>query len=228
MPDDRSLDLTPTRLVVVLTLVLQAWLVVAAVLLALRGDWSNTFLTLTVVALTVVPAFVMRQHRVHVPAEFQFLATAFAFLTLFLGSVRDFYYRFWWWDMVLHLGSGFLLGVVGWIALFVLNNTDRLPRGIRPAFQCVFAVSFAVTLGVLWEIFEYAVDSLWPHVNMMSLETGVADTMNDLIVNLVGALVVGAMGWAHARTGRYSFLVDGVRSVIRSNPRWFRRRKRGA
>jgi hypothetical protein len=209
------------RIFVGLTLVIQAALVIGLVLFVLRRDWENVFLTLTVVVLIVVPAFVMRRYRVYVPPEFQLVAAAFVFLTLFLGSARDFYYHFWWWDMVLHAGSGFLFGVVGWIVLFLLNQTDRLPKGMRPAFLCFFGVTFAVFVGVLWEIFEFIVDSVWPHVNMMSNETGVEDTMHDLIVDTLGAILVALMGWAYFRTGRYSFLVDAVRGFMRRNPHLF-------
>src|SRR5262245_44201688 len=210
-----------SRLKTVLTLIMQAWLVLGLVLFAIRGDWENVFLTLAVIGLIVVPAFLMRQWRIHVPAEFQLIAVAFVFLSLFLGSARDFYYKYWWWDIVLHIGSGFLFGIVGWIVLFLLLQTNRLPKDTGPALAAVFAVTFAVTLGVLWEIFEFAVDSLWPNVNMMSQETGVNDTMQDLIVDLLGAFIVAALGWVHARTGRYSFVVDGVSEFVRRNPRLF-------
>ena len=208
----------------VLTLIMQAWLVLGLVLFIIRGDWENVFLTLTVIALIVVPAFLMRKWRIHVPAEFQFIAVVFVFLSLFLGSARDFYYKYWWWDFVLHIWSGFLFGVVGWIVLFLLLQSNRLPRGVGPGLVSVFGITFAVTLGVLWEIFEFAVDSLWPAVNMMSSETGVRDTMHDLIVDFIGAVVVGVLGWAHARTGRYSFVADGVNEFMRRNPRLFPKR----
>jgi len=209
------------RLYVTITLIIQAALALGLVLFMLRRDWENVFLTITVMGLTVFPAFVLRRYRVYVPPEFQLIAAAFVFLTLFLGSARDFYYRFWWWDIVLHAGSGFLFGIIGWIVLFLLNQTDRLPRGISPAFLCFFGVTFAVFVGVLWEIFEFAVDSIWPQVNMMSNETGVADTLHDLIVDTFGAIIVAFMGWAYSRTGRYSFLVDAVRGFIQKNPRLF-------
>jgi hypothetical protein len=214
-----------TRLTTVLTLIMQAWLALGLVFFILRGDWENVFLTLTVIALIVGPAFLLRKWRVHIPAEFQLIAVAFVFLSLFLGSARDFYYRFWWWDIVLHTGSGFLFGIVGWIVLFLLLQSNRLPRGVSPALIAVFGVAFAVTLGVLWEIFEFAVDSIWPSVNMMSNETGVADTMYDLIVDFIGAVIVGVMGWAHARTGKYSFVVEGVEKFMQKNPRLFKRGK---
>jgi hypothetical protein len=77
-------------------------------------------------------------------------------------------------------------------------------------------------VGVVWEIFEFVVDSLWPHINMMSNETGVGDTMHDLIVDTVGAIIVALMGYAYSKTGRYSFLVDAARGFMRRNPRLFR------
>ena len=114
-----------------LTLFVQALLVVGLVLFLLRRNWENVFLTTTVILLTLVPAFLTRRYRVVVPPEFQLIAVLFVFLSLFLGSALDFYYHFWWWDLVLHSASGFLLGIIGFIFLFLLNQTDRLPPGSR-------------------------------------------------------------------------------------------------
>ena len=214
--EQRSIYLT-------LTAVIQMILVVGLVLLLFRRDWENVFLTVLVIALTWVPALLGR-YRIILPPEFQFIAVLFVFLSLFLGSVRDLYYRLWWWDIVLHTASGFLLGIVGFLALFLLNQTEKLPQGMKPEFLCFFAVTFAVFLGVLWEIFEYAVDRIAPSINMQSTETGVVDTMHDLIVDTLGAVIVALMGWAYIRTGRYSFIADGVRGFIALNPRLFGRR----
>jgi hypothetical protein len=76
---------------------------------------------------------------------------------------------------------------------------------------------------VLREIFEFAVDRVAPHVNMQSNETGVVDTMQDLIIDTLGAVVVAVMGWIYLRTGRYSFIADGVRLFVQRNPRLLRR-----
>jgi hypothetical protein len=207
----------------ILTLLIQALVVVGLILFLVRRDWENVFLTVLVLLLTLVPAFLMRRYRVYIPPEFQLVSAAFVFLSLFLGSAVDLYYRFWWWDIVLHTGSGFLLGIIGFLALFLLNQTDRLPEGMRPAFLCFFGLTFAVFLGVLWEIFEFAIDMIVPGANMLSWETGAGDTIVDLIVDTVGAIIVALMGWAYIKTGRYSFIADGVRKFIRKNPRFFRK-----
>ncbi len=205
----------------VLTIGIQLVLATAVVFFALRRDWENVFLTVAVIGLTLTPAIVQKRWRVFIPPEFQLIAAAFTFLSLFLGSASDFYYKYWWWDIVLHTSSGFLLGIIGFVALFLLNGTNRLPAGMRPFFVCVFGVMFAITLGVLWEILEFGVDELFPSVNMQSRETGVVDTMQDLIVDTIGAIVVAAMGWAYYKTGRYSFIADGVSSFVNRNPKLF-------
>jgi hypothetical protein len=207
-----------------LTAVVQVLVSLGLVFFLLRRDWENVFLTVVVVLLTLVPTFVWRRYRVVVPPEFQFVSAMFVFLSLFLGSAANLYYRYWWWDLVLHTSSGFLLGIIGFLAVFVLNQTDRIPRGITPFFFCFFSVTFAVFLGVVWEIFEFLIDRVSPATNMQSLETGVVDTMIDLIVDTLGAIVVAAMGWVYLRTGRYSFIADGVRKFIDRNPRLFKRR----
>jgi hypothetical protein len=208
---ERNLFLAMTGLV-------QLLLAIGLVLFLLGRNWENVFLTSVVIALTLVPAFLLRRYRVIIPPEFQLVSALFVFLSLFLGSALDFYYHFWWWDLVLHTASGFLLGIIGFIALFVLNQTDRLPPGMKPGFLCLFGVTFAVTLGVLWEVFEFVVDRFWPALDMQSTGTGVVDTMKDLIVDTLGAVVVAVMGYVYLRTGRYSFIADGVRGFLRKNP----------
>lgn len=222
-PNDDSSERQSKNGYVKLTLAIQFLLIAGLVLFVLRRDWENVFLTAIVILLTLVPAFLWRTYRIVIPPEFQLISAGFVFLSLFLGSAADFYYRYWWWDVVLHTSSGFLLGIIGFVALFLLNNTDRLPQGMKPSFLCIFGVMFAITLGVVWEIFEFAVDSIAPDINMQSRETGVVDTMQDLIVDTIGAVIVGFMGYAYLKTGKYSMIADGVRAFIEKNPRYFSR-----
>lgn len=204
-----------------LTSFIQLLLAIGLVLFLRHRDWENVFLTITVMLLTLAPALLSRRYRIFIPPEFQLISAAFVFLSLFLGSALDFYYKFWWWDLVLHTSSGFLLGIAGFVMLFLLNQTDRFPVGMKPSFLCIFGVTFAVTLGVLWEIFEFSVDSIWPAVNMQSRETGVFDTMKDLIVDTLGAVVVAITGYAYLKNPHYSPIAHALNMFIRKNPRLF-------
>ena len=92
-------------------------LAVGLILFVLRRAGENAFLTITVIVLTLLSAFAWRKYRVYLPPEFQLMQpNSFSdrYFSVLLGI---FYYRFWWWDLLLHAGSDFLLGIVGFIAL---------------------------------------------------------------------------------------------------------------
>ena len=127
-------------------------------------------------------------------------ATAlFVLATLYLGEMQDFYDRFWWWDLALHFGSAMGFGILGFLLVFMLFQGDRYAA---PPWA-VGALSFclAMTVGVLWEIFEYAMDTLFGF-NMM--KSGLPDTMGDLIVDAVGAALAALAGVVYllGRAGR--------------------------
>ncbi|HEY5846103.1 MAG TPA: hypothetical protein VIT42_04845 [Microlunatus sp.] len=225
MIEDRGVS--HERVYLVLTVALQVVLLAGVVGFIILGEWANGLLTGAVILLTLAPRLLRRPLRIDVPPEFQFAAAVFMFLAMFLGMGLGFYARFPWWDLALHTASGFLLGIVGFIALFVINGLDSRPEGMRPAFLAVFGFTFAVTLGVLWEIYEFLGDTLVPSWDMQIRREGVRDTMVDLIVDAAGAAVVALLGYAYCRTGRFSFLADWVTSFLRRNPRLLSNKRAG-
>ncbi|HET9647083.1 MAG TPA: hypothetical protein VFP34_02490 [Microlunatus sp.] len=203
---------------------IQLVLVAGVLIFIVVGDWANAVLTILVIVLTVIPQFLKRWFRVDVPPEFQLVAAAFVFCAVFLGTALGFYGRYLWWDTALHTTSGFLLGVIGFIVAFLVNGTDHRPEGMRVSLIAVFGFMFAVTLGVFWEIYEFIADNLIPGLDMQVVATGPNDTMIDMIVNTIGAAVVAVLGYFYCKTGRDSFIVDGVYKFVRRNPHLFVRR----
>jgi len=214
---------TRARVYRVLTLMIQIVLIAGVVGFVLLQDWPNAVLTTLVIVLTLIPQLLRRWFRVDVPPEFQLVAALFVFCAIFLGTSLGFYGRFLWWDTALHTTSGCLLGIVGFIAVFLINGTDHRPEGMRVSLIAVFGFMFAVTLGVFWEIYEFIADNLIPGLNMQVVETGPNDTMIDMIVNTIGAAVVALLGYFYCRTGRQSFIVDGVCKFVSRNPQLFAR-----
>lgn len=197
-----------------LHVVMLAGLVVSLI----EQQWFNAFLIVGVLVLTSLPMVMARHLHVYVPPEFELLAILFVFASVFLGEVGGYYARFWWWDVVLHTGSGFLLGTVGFLLVYVLNQQERIELYMKPAFVALFALAFAVAAGAVWEIFEFAMDSTFG-LNMQ--KSGLRDTMWDLIVDTVGALVIALAGYAYMKQGRESFVFDAIERFIKRNPRLF-------
>ncbi len=202
-----------------LTLFLQLTLLIGVVLFCFQGRWMTAAVTLAIIIVTLLPLLFSRRYDVSIPPEFEFLAVVFVYASLFLGEVHGYYIRYWWWDAILHTGSGFLLGVLGFLLVYLLNERPDVDMHMRPRFVALFAFMFAVGIGALWEIFEFAMDQLF---GMNMQKSGLVDTMWDLIVDTVGAAVISVLGLVYMRTaGNESFLERWITRFIQDNPRLF-------
>ena len=213
-----------------LALALQTLLLIETAAAIWRQQWFVAVITAGIIAVTLVPLLLERRFRVFIPPQFQLLAIAFVFASLFLGEVRGYYTRFWWWDIALHAGSGFLLGIVGFLLVYLLNEIERIGVHMKPGFVAFFAFLFALGIGALWEVFEFTMDSVFGmnmQKAMLGDASGLTDTMLDLVVDAVGALVIALYGYLHLRRAAgQSFLERWIESFIRRNPRLFGRNER--
>lgn len=205
-----------------LTAVLQLIMVVGLSVAIYERQWFNAFLVGIIICVTLLPAVVGRRFGVRIPSELELLAILFVFASLFLGEIRGYYARFWWWDVVLHTGSGLLLGIVGFLLVYVMNQHERIELHMKPGFVALFSFAFAVAVGAVWEIFEYAMDTLFG-LNMQ--KSGLVDTMWDLIVDTAGALVIAILGYAYMKAGTQSFIEKWIDKFVDANPRLFRRHR---
>ena len=202
--------------------VLQLVMAVQLVLLLIRQDWPDAVFVAGIMALTISP--VLFRLPVEIPSEIQIVAVLFIFATLFLGEVRDYYERFWWWDAVLHTTSGLLLGMIGFMFVYMLNEDRHVDLHMRPSFVALFAFFFAVAIGAVWEIFEFAMDR-WFGTTMQPATpgdpSGLTDTIHDLIVDTLGAAAVAIGGWRYLARARTSYVDNWAKRFIERNPQLF-------
>ena len=153
----------------------------------------------------LLPGFLERKMKIVIPSGMIVAFAIFLYCGVYLGEVHYFYFRVPHWDTLLHTFSGFALGAVGLSIMGILNKSESVPVSLSPAFISIFAFCFAVTVGVIWEIYEFTVDSI-AGLNMQKylLENGemligreaLLDTMKDLIVDALGALAISIIGYA--------------------------------
>ena len=214
-----------SRLQIGVLLILQTVMAVELVLLLAQGMWVSGVWLLAIMAITGSTALLRHRLPVRIPAEYELLAILFVFGALFLGEFRSYYERFWWWDIALHATSGLLLGILGFLLVYVLNESKRIDLHMRPGFVALFAFLFAVTVGTFWEIFEFTVDQVLGTTMqkpMLGDPSGLTDTIWDLIVDALGALVISAFAWWHMKRNRRSFVDSWSDRFIERNPQLFR------
>ncbi len=208
-----------------ITVILKISLLLGAGLLVWQGRYQAAVETVLIIIITFLPFILGRRFQVKIPPEFDCLAVVFVYASLFLGEVHGFYARFWWWDVVLHTGSGFLLGVLGFLLVYALNEKKEIELDMKPKFVALFAFVFALGMGAIWEIFEFAMDQLLGlnmQKPMFNDPSGLTDTMWDLIVDGIGAAVIAFLGWGYLQTkGSESFLESWIDDFIEKNPHLF-------
>lgn len=216
--------------------------------------WGDAFLLVLTLALFAVPQFVERMFKIEIPNLLELIIISFIFSSTILGELSDFYGYFKIWDTALHTLNGFLAAGVGFSLVYLLNkNAEGI--NLSPLFLAIVTFCFSMTVGVMWEFFEYAGDR-WMNLDMQKdrivqqinsvsigadsndvyhiediqrtviegkddsgniietviddgyLDIGIIDTMKDLFVNLIGAIVFSVLGYlyAHHDQRKYRFV----------------------
>lgn len=153
-----------------LTFILQALLMLGLVAEIWSQQWFNAVITSGIILITFAPLYLQKHFHVFIPAEFVLIAIAFIFASLFLGEIHDYYTRYWWWDIALHTVSGVLLGIVGFLLVYVLNETEKIGVNMKPGFVAFLPFClrwvlerFGKSLSLPWMAFwhEYAKANAW-------------------------------------------------------------------
>lgn len=205
---------------VILAFFLRFLFLLSFVISLIRGEWSLIAVTAVSFGLTFIPSFLERSIHVSLPASFQIVLLIFIFGAQFLGEIFNYYERFWWWDLVLHGWSGVLLGTIGFLLVYILNEASGVKIVMSPFFVAFFALCFAVTAGVVWEVFEYLMDLIF-ETNMQ--KSGLHDTMGDLIIDTTGALIVAINGFFTLRDNKTTPLNKAITGFMEKNPKMEKR-----
>lgn len=242
-------------------LVLRVLVILVLVRSALRGDFESVFVCGLTLILMILPSVFTRKLQIELPGTLEIIILLFIFAAEILGEINSFYLRVPNWDTMLHTLNGFLCAGVGFALVDMLNRSDRFSFKLSPAYLALVAFCFSMTIGVLWEFFEYAGD-LFLGLDMQKdtvvhairtveldpsrsnrvyaiadiadvilvgrdgtqqalglggyLDIGLNDTMKDLIVNFIGAVVFSIIGFFYVKTkGKGRFAARFIPRVLR-------------
>ena len=167
-----------------------------------------------------LPQILARQFRFELPMALYGMYIIFLYCAIFLGEVRSFYYIIPYWDSILHAFSSLMLGFFGYMAVTILVRDEHVVMKLSPLFSAVFAFCFSLSIGAIWEIYEYVFDGLLG-LNMQKFMTvdvvllvghaALADTMKDIMIDAAGALtatVIGSLAIRHDRKWMYPKLYE--------------------
>ena len=123
-----------------------------------NGHLDNAIVCAFVLLLYVLPQFVENRMNIEIPSVLEIVIFVFVFMAEILGELDSYYLKYEHWDTILHTSSGFLLAAVGFSLVNLLNKSERVRVQLSPVYLAVVAFCFSMTMGVLWEFFEFAAD----------------------------------------------------------------------
>lgn len=232
-------------------LILRMLVIATMAIQAVHGNYYNVFLCMLTLVLFLIPAFVDRRLNIKLPSVLEIIILLFAFSAEILGEINNFYGTFKSWDTMLHTLNGFMMAAIGFALIDILNNDPHFHFTASPLFVAFVAFCFSMTVGVVWEFFEFSMDYFF-HTDMQKdfiydtiasvntavnpsgensavvidsvqttlngivndkavqfsydgyLDIGIKDTMKDLMVNCLGAIVFSILGVFYIK-GRSKF-----------------------
>lgn len=205
-------------------------LVVALVFESINKRWDVLVITALSIILCFFPYFFQKRYNIHLPSEIQIATVLFIYASIFLGEVRNFYAKYWWWDSLLHTFSGFTIALIVFGVMYVLCKTEKIRTS--PIFVAVIIFSITMAVGVIWEIYEYGYDNfaggnmqrarnLCPETGPCDSRLGIFDTMKDFLLNGVGALFASILGYIYLKKGEHFLLNGMINKFVENNPRLF-------
>ncbi len=174
--------------IAMVSLLIKVGIIISALIALVDGSYVWVFAGLFALIFSFVPTILKKNYKITIPWILELLI----FLALFLhvaGGVFGLYGKFEWWDTMTHFVSTFMLAVVGLTVIYLMHvYWDGLKMDIRAIM--VFTVFIGAFLGGVWEILEWSADQMFG----TSEQHGLDDTMKDLVMDLVGAMIAAMLG----------------------------------
>ena len=145
--------------------VLRVLVLAAMVRQVMLGNYEGVFFCVLTLLLLYIPSWVQVRFHVELPPPLEITILCFIFAAEILGEVNAFYVLIPGWDTILHTLNGFLAAAVGFSLVMILNDNEGLTFDLSPFFLALTAFCFSMTIGVLWEFFEFAMDFFF-HTDM--------------------------------------------------------------
>lgn len=235
-------------------LILRILVVISMIFQLVLGNFQNAMMCILALILFTIPTIVSEKFKIGIPSLLEAIIYLFIFSTTILGEINNFYGLIPFWDTILHTLNGFICAGIGFSLVDLLNQNSKKIH-LSPMYVVLVAFCFSMTIGVLWEFFEFAADNVLKTdmqkdriVQSIStvelnkegknepvkikdiektviyakdgsvttiengyLDIGIIDTMKDLFVNFIGAIIFCGIGFLYIKNReKYQFAKNFV------------------
>ena len=184
------------RGVFILYLLLRISVILIMVAQFFNHNYENVFLCILTLILFMMPAFIEQKLHIHFPDTMEVIILLFIYAAEILGEIHSMYIRVPMWDTILHTFNGFLVAAIGFCLVDLLNQHDKFTFKLSPVYLAIVAFCFSMTIGVLWEFFEFGMDYCFK-----------MDMQKDTVITRMSSVTLDPEGLTN------SVVIDGIEAV---------------
>lgn len=178
-------------------IILRAFVLLTMVAQIFNRNFENVFLCILTLVLLMLPSMFEMRFKIDLPNAMEIIIMLFIFAAEILGEINEYYIIFPFWDTMLHTINGFLAAAIGFSLVDILNRTEKLKFDLSPAFVSLVGFCFSMTIGVIWEFFEYGVDKFLGF-----------DMQKDTVIHSIRTVLLDPAG------GNKVFVIENINEVI--------------
>lgn len=164
---------------------------------------------ITVPLVFLLPRIFSKIFKFKITDNMEFVYVIFIILAHFVGSVVNLYNKVWWYDLFAHFLSGILTAILS----LVIMNFLKVYNDKNKLFNVIFIISFTLMIASLWEFLEYGADTFLKMNVQHSIETGVSDTMEDMLVAFLGSIIVSILYIIEGKKTKKGFLRKSINDL---------------
>ena len=177
-------------------LVLRLIVLASLVSAVIRQEYESAFVCVLVLVLFMLPFFIQKNFGIRLPSMLEIIILLFIFAAEILGELQSYFIQYPNWDTMLHTTNGFLCAAFGFSLIDILNRDSKIKFTLSPIYVALAAFCFSMTIGVLWEFFEFGMDRLF-HMDMQK----------DTIVHTISSVMLDPTN------SNIPITIDGITSV---------------
>lgn len=229
------------KFLLLIYITLRLSVLICLILEIINKNYHNVFLCILTLIMFMIPSIINKKLKIEFPSTLEAIIIMFIFSAQILGEIQNFYKIFKYWDTILHSINGFICAGIGFSLIDIINKNDKIKFSLSSVFVTIVAFCFSMTIGVMWEFFEFTMDRYFNKdmqkdrivqkissvelnkenknkeiiINNIEktviyydknktviiengyLDIGIIDTMKDLMVNFLGALVFSVFGFLY-------------------------------
>lgn len=190
-------ELRHKKTVATIYVTLRVLVIIVMVAQFFNGNFANVFLCGLTLMLFLIPTLIERKLKIDLPDTLEIVILLFIFAAEILGEISSFYTHIQSWDTILHTMNGFLCAAIGFSLVDMFNRHERFSLSLSPVFMAIVAFCFSMTIGVLWEFFEWGMDIFF-----------LLDMQKDTIMTQISTVMLDPLG------GTNPVIINGITDVI--------------